>query len=178
MKILETERLILRELAPEDRDDLAKVLSDAEAMRYYPHPFSEKEVEGWIRWNTENYRKYGYGLWAVIRREDGVFLGDCGITMQEIEGRELPELGYHIIPAYGGRGYATEAAAACMDYAFGILNMDTLYSYTTPENLPSRRVAEKIGMKVVKRFTKEIAGGTYQEVLHCIEKTSTGTGAG
>lgn len=170
MDILETNRLILRELAPEDQDELSKVLSDADAMRYYPHPFSKTEVAGWIRWNMDHYRKYGHGLWAVIRREGGVFLGDCGITMQEIEEKELPELGYHIIPAYGGRGYATEAAAACAAYAFETLGMDVLYSYTSPANRPSRRVAEKIGMKEAGRFRKEIGGQTYEEVLHSLEK--------
>jgi len=168
--IIATSRLILRELTPKDQDELARVLSDADAMRYYPHPFTGEEVEGWIRWNMENYEKYGYGLWAVIRKADGVFLGDCGITMQEIEGRELPELGYHIIPAYGGRGYATEAAAACVRYAFEHLGMDVLYSYTTPANIPSRRVAEKIGMEAAARFRKRIGDHMYEEVLHRIEK--------
>jgi RimJ/RimL family protein N-acetyltransferase len=170
MGISITSRLILRELTPDDQDELAKVLSEVEAMRYYPHPFSDAEVAGWIRWNMDNYHKYGHGLWGVIRREDGVFLGDCGITMQEIEGRELPELGYHIIPAYGGRGYATEAAAACVTYAFETLGIDVLYSYTTPANIPSRRVAEKIGMKEAGRFQKEIEGQIYEEVLHFLEK--------
>ena len=170
MDILETGRLVLRELTPEDTDELSKVLTDAGAMRYYPHPFSGEEVAGWIRWNLNNYRKYGHGLWAVIRKDDGVFLGDCGITIQEIEGKALPELGYHIIPAYGGKGYATEAAAACIQYAFETLGMDVLYSYTTPENIPSRRVAEKIGMREAGRFKKEIGGKSYEEVLHRIKK--------
>jgi len=170
MGVLETRRLILRELKPQDQGELAKVLCDQEAMRYYPHPFSEEEAAGWIRWNMDNYRQYGHGLWAVIRREGGVFLGDCGITIQEIEGRQLPELGYHIIPAFGGRGYATEAAAACVTYAFETLGMDELYSYTTPANIPSRRVAEKIGMKEAGRFRKEIDGRIWEEVLHRIEK--------
>lgn len=80
--ILETERLILRELRKEDKSALSKVLSDSESMQFYDHPFSEEKVYKWIAWNIENYAKYNCGLWAVILKEDGTFLGDCGITMQ------------------------------------------------------------------------------------------------
>jgi RimJ/RimL family protein N-acetyltransferase len=69
----------LRELEVSDKNELSKVLSDPESMQYYPHSFSEEEVENWIRWNVENYRKYNHGLWAVILEEDGKFIGDCGI---------------------------------------------------------------------------------------------------
>ena len=97
--IIETERLKLRELTLDDTDKLALVLSDPQSMRFYPHPFSREEVENWIKWNIDNYKKYGFGLWAVIEKESNEFIGDCGITMQQ------------------GKGYATEVACACSDYA-------------------------------------------------------------
>jgi RimJ/RimL family protein N-acetyltransferase len=78
---METERLHLRELVLENASELAKVLSDAESMQYYLAPFSREKVVSWITWNLDNYRKYNHGLWAVIRKEDDAFLGDCGITM-------------------------------------------------------------------------------------------------
>ena len=81
--IIETERLKLRELTLDDTDKLALVLSDSQSMKFYPHPFSREEVEHWIKWNIENYKKYGFGLWAVIEKEFGKFIGDCGITMQQ-----------------------------------------------------------------------------------------------
>lgn len=80
MSMIETEQLILRELRLEDKNDLAKVLSNPESMQYYDHPFCE-EVQKWIEWNIENYASYSCGLWAVILKEDGTFLGECGITM-------------------------------------------------------------------------------------------------
>ena len=83
---VETERLILRELTMNDLEDLHKILSNPESMRYYPEPFSLERSKRWIEWNLENYRTYGFGLWAVIRKESGLFLGDCGITMQRING--------------------------------------------------------------------------------------------
>ncbi|HEX2955166.1 MAG TPA: GNAT family N-acetyltransferase [Bacillota bacterium] len=154
MKILETKRLYLREMSFDDKTDLMKVLSDPESMRFYPHPFSETEVEGWIRWNIENYMKYRHGLWTVILKEGEQFIGDCGITMQEIGGETVPEIGFHIIKEYCNRGFATEAALACKTYAFDVLDYPSVFSYTTVRNISSQRVAEKIGMQVYKHFEK------------------------
>ncbi len=154
MKIIETERLYLRELTMEDKEEWAKVLSDVESMRFYPHPFSEKEVENWINWNIDNYKKYKHGLWAVILKDGDIFLGDCGITIQNIDGEVVPEMGFHIIKDYCKKGYATEAAIACKKYAFEVLNYEKLYSYTILENIPSQKVAQKVGMNLYKYFEK------------------------
>ncbi len=154
MKIIETERLYLRELTLDDKKDLMKVLSDPESMKFYPHPFSEEEVEGWIQWNIQNYQKYKHGLWAVILKEGEVFIGDCGITMQNIGNEVVPEIGFHIIKEYCNKGYATEAAYACKGYAFNVLHYQNIFSYTTVLNVPSQKVAEKIGMKIYKYFEK------------------------
>ena len=154
MKIIETERLYLRELVIEDKEELAKVLSNVESMKYYPHPFSEEEVKKWISWNIENYKKYKHGLWAVILKEGDVFIGDCGITMQNIDGEIVPEMGFHIIKDYCEKGYGTEAALACKNYAFEVLNYEKLYSYTILENILSQKVAKKVGMKLYKYFEK------------------------
>ena len=168
MKILETTRLILRELTIDDKYELSKILSDKESMKYYPHPFTDIEVENWIKWNIENYKKYNHGLWAVVLKEKNVFLGDCGITLQEIDNEQLPELGYHIKKEYNNLGYATEAAKACINYAFNELNIKTLYSYTTTDNLPSQKVALKIGMKFVKKFNKKLYENQIEELLFSI----------
>lgn len=154
MKVIETERLYLRELVLEDKDKLAKVLSDIESMKFYPYPFSEEEVKNWINWNIDNYKKYNHGLWAVILKEGNIFLGDCGITMQNIDGEVVPEMGFHIIKDYCGKGYATEAAIACKKYAFEELNYSKLFSYTILENIPSQKVANKVGMNLYKYFEK------------------------
>lgn len=154
MKIIETERLYLRELRIDDKKELMKVLSDPESMQFYPHPFSEKEVEKWIQWNIENYQKYKHGLWAVILKDGNVFIGDCGITMQNIGDETVPEIGYHIIKKYCKMGYASEAALACKEYAFRVLQYPEIFSYTTIRNIPSQKVAEKIGMRLYKYFEK------------------------
>lgn len=154
-KILETERLYLRELIPGDAGELAKVLSDPASMQHYPHPFSAAEVDAWIERNISRYRDHGFGLWAVIRKHDGVFLGDCGITIQNIDGEVLPEIGFHVITEYRGNGYASEAAAACLKYAFETIGFREIYSYTRAANIASRRVSLKIGLRMVKTYAKE-----------------------
>ncbi|RCX17114.1 RimJ/RimL family protein N-acetyltransferase [Anaerobacterium chartisolvens] len=154
MKIIETERLYLRELQIADTKELMKVLSDPESMQYYPAPFSKEKVEGWIQWNIENYKKYKHGLWGVILREGDVFIGDCGITMQNIDDEAVPEIGFHIIKEYCNKGFATEAALACKKYAFEVLNYPKIFSYCTVRNTPSQKVANKIGLQFYKYFEK------------------------
>lgn len=154
MKIIETERLYLRELLLEDTEELSKVLSDPESMQFYSEPFSLEKVEQWIRWNMKNYRIHNHGLWAVILKDGEEFIGDCGITMQRIEDETVPEIGFHIIKSFWNKGYATEAAFACKQYAFEKMNYPKVFSYTTIRNLASQKVAEKIGMGPYKVFEK------------------------
>lgn len=94
--IMETERLRLRELTPEDLDALYAVLGDSDIMRHYPYTFDTARVENWIRRNQQRYGVFGFGLWAVCRKDTGELIGDCGITMQQIDRVILPEIGYHI----------------------------------------------------------------------------------
>ena len=135
--VIETKRLLLREYTRDDLDALYEIMSDAETMQHYPAPFDEARTGRWIEWNLENYAKYGFGLWAVVLKETGEFIGDCGITMQDIDGEMLPEIGYHIHKKYWRRGYAKEAARAVRDWAF----MNTEYNgmkkvkeYPDPKN--------------------------------------------
>ena len=167
--VIETERLRLRELALDDADKLALVMSDPESMKFYPHPFSREEVENWIKWNLDNYQKYGFGLWAVVEKESGEFIGDCGITMQQVEGDAFHEIGYHLRKEFRGKGYATEAAKACSDFAKAH-GIKKIISYMKSDNLPSRRVAERNGMTFVKSFTKTVMGKVVEdEVLYMKE---------
>lgn len=168
--IIETKRLILREFIPGDIKLLVEIFSDNETMIYYPHPFSMKEVKKWIEWNIKSYQKYKHGLWAVILKENNILIGDCGITMQNIEGQDLPEIGYHINKKYWNMGYASEAASACIEYGFYNCNYTSLYSYTDIRNVPSRKVAEKIGMTFQKIFKKKVMGEDIEEILYRINQ--------
>ena len=149
---IETDRLILREMTEADRDALAAILTDAETMKYYPKPYDDAGVRRWLDWTFDNYRKHGFGLWAVTLRETGEFIGDCGITMQPINGQWLPEIGYHINKRYWRQGYASEAAAACIRVAFECFGFPAVYSYMNAENEPSWRTALKNGMAFAEEY--------------------------
>lgn len=149
---LETSRLILRDFIPEDFTLLHETLSDAETMTHYPHPFQPEETKNWILRNQNRYANDGFGLWAVELKETGKLIGDCGITMQNIHGSLVPEIGYHINQKHQNQGYATEAAAACMKYAFEELGFPKIYSYMKYTNEASARVAVKNGMQFVEEY--------------------------
>jgi RimJ/RimL family protein N-acetyltransferase len=144
---ISTPRLLLRELKSADAPALFEVLGDPETMRFYPQPYSREEVDEWIGRQIGRYAM-GAGLLGVVLRDSGTLIGDCGLVWQEVEGVEEPEIGYHVHREHQGRGYATEAARAVRDYAFGTLGCDHVISMIRPENLASRRVAEKNGLTV------------------------------
>jgi RimJ/RimL family protein N-acetyltransferase len=148
--VIETDRLLLREFAPEDLAALARVLCDRDAMRFYPMIFDEAAAKEWIARNQQRYAAQGHGLWAMDLKSTDEMIGDCGITLQDVDGESLLEIGYHLRRDMWGQGFATEAARACCDYGFTRLRAEFLVSLVRPENLPSCRVAERNGMKVWK----------------------------
>ena len=148
--VLETPRLLLREFTPADANALETVLGDPVTMQYYPAAFDRKGIEEWIGKNIGRYQRDGHGLWALMLKDSGELIGDCGCTLQEVEGMNQIEVGYHVRRDLWGRGYATEAARACMEYAFAQLGAARVISMIRPENLQSRRVAEKNGMTCEK----------------------------
>jgi ribosomal-protein-alanine N-acetyltransferase len=152
--IVETPRLILREFLIDDVDALARVLSDPETMRFYPAPLDSAGVEQWIARNLRRCAANGHGLWAMVLKANGELVGDCGLTIQDVEGANELEIGYHVRRDLWGQGLATEAARICRDYGFARLCVDRLISLIRPENLASRRVAEKNGMAVWKEVVR------------------------
>jgi RimJ/RimL family protein N-acetyltransferase len=110
--VIETDRLIMREMTEDDFDALYAVLADSDIMQHYPYTFDGDRVREWIRKNIERYKVFGFGLWAVVLKETGEMIGDCGLTMQIINEQIRPEIGYHIRKDCQQRGYASEAAKA------------------------------------------------------------------
>jgi [ribosomal protein S5]-alanine N-acetyltransferase len=147
--VIETDRLTLRQLSQDDIDALAAVLGDPLAMRFYPAPFDRESVRRWIEWNLRNYAEFGYGLWAVVLKESGECIGDCGLTWQPVGYANQTELeaGWHIRRDLWNRGLATEAGRAARDYARDQLRQTRLISIIHPENLASQAVARKLGME-------------------------------
>jgi [ribosomal protein S5]-alanine N-acetyltransferase len=163
---LETRRLRIRPLAAHDLDALSRVLGDIETMSFYPRAFTRAEVREWIERNRRRYEEEGLGLWALELSATGECVGDCGPVRQVVDGREEIELGWHVNRRLWGRGLAPEAAAACRDHCFSELAINRLIALVRPVNVPSRRVAEKIGMKV----DKETFWGNYQHLVYSVHR--------
>ena len=163
--ILETERLFLREMTMDDFDSMYAVLADPEIMQHYPYSFDEERVRSWIERNMKRYTDDGFGLWAVCLKDTGEMIGDCGLTLQNIEGQMLPEIGYHIRKDQQRKGYAKEAAMAVRDWAFGNTEYPALYSYCKYTNVGSFKTAESIGMNFEKEYEDEANKITHVSVI-------------
>ncbi len=152
--ITQTERLIIREFQILDIEALAQILVKPEVMQFSATGvLSTKQTAVRIQSFLDSYQKNNYGKWAVIHRESGRLIGYCGIAVEEIEGKLENELGYRIDSEFWGQGLATEAAKACLEYAFTKFNFDYVLGIVEPENQASIKVLEKIGMKFIKEST-------------------------
>lgn len=158
MMILETERLYLRKLKQSDFEALCRTLQDDEAMYAYEGAFSDAQVHEWLDRQLSRYEKWGFGLWAVILKEDGQFIGQCGLTMQPWKDREVLEIGYLFQRSHWHRGFAIEAASACKRYAFQTLGAKEVCSVIRDSNIPSQKVALRNGMTREDSWTKHYRG--------------------
>ena len=143
-----TERLVLREQSLDDADALAEILGDPETMKYYPRPFTWDEARGWVERNIRSYEVNGFGLWALELKDTGEFVGQCGLTIQEVEGESLVEAGWHVNKKHQRKGYASEAGAQAVTLGFERFGRDKIISLILPANVPSAGVARNIGMHV------------------------------
>lgn len=158
MAVLETERLLLRRLTQGDFEALCKILKDEETMTAYEGAFTDEEVQQWLDRQLARYAQWGFGLWAVVLKETGEVIGQCGLTMQPWKEREVLEIGYLFQRAYWHQGYATEAARACKRYAFDVLKAEEVCSIIRDTNTASQRVALRNGMTAADTFTKHYRG--------------------
>ncbi len=168
---IETERLRLRRYRPEDVDELAGMFADPEHMRFYPATFTHDQTAGWVADQLARYERDGFGLLIAEDRTTGAVLGTCGPTIRVVEDLEEVEIGWHVRPGWKGLGIAPEAAAAVRDWVFGHLRVDHAISLVRPENLPSARVAEKIGMRVDREVE-------YYGLPHLVYRIDRGATAG
>lgn len=146
---LATPRLLLRAWRDEDRAPFAALNADPEVMRYFPalqgREASDASIDAW----QAQFLQQGWSNWAVELRGEGRFIGFVGLSVPR---RPLPfspcvEIGWRLAAAHWGRGYATEAAQACLAAGFGVLDLDEIVSFTALQNRPSRAVMERLGMQ-------------------------------
>lgn len=152
-KILETPRLYLREMTPQDAEVAYILNSDPEVLQYTgDDPFESVEEAKTFLENYASYRTYGFGRWAMVLKETNEYLGWCGLKYTP----ELDEfdIGYRLMKKFWGKGYATEAAEACLELGFNRFEMKTIVGRAMPANTASVRVLEKIGLTYLEnRFT-------------------------
>ena len=154
---LETERLILRELLPTDVEGMFELDSNPEVHRFVgkkpvKHIDESRQMIESIR---NQYVTNGIGRWAVILKETNEFIGWSGIKLitDPINGHQnFYEIGYRFIQKHWGKGYATEAGLAFVDFAFNEMKVDALYAYADSGNENSRRILEKLGLRFVNSF--------------------------
>jgi RimJ/RimL family protein N-acetyltransferase len=150
--VLETSRLSLRPFGEGDIDRLAELMANRDFMRFSLGPYTREQTQNVLR-KFLSWENAGLpSPFAVVLRENSEVLGYCGFLHHP----EVPgdvEIGYRLYPAYWNRGLITEAALAVRDHAFEHLKLPRVISLIHPENIPSRRVAEKNGMKIEKEIT-------------------------
>ena len=142
--ILETDRLRFREFRVDDAEALYDVFADPYARRFYPQMADPAKIDDWISWNLRVYKAFGFGLWVIEPKDAPRLIGDCGLTYQEVEGEQFPEIGWHVHAAERGKGYATEAARAVLTFALEDQGFDFVCSKVDPANTASCTVAGRI----------------------------------
>ena len=175
MTMLKTDRLILRDLQESDLPALIALNQDSEVMQYFPKPYSQAESLRLYQGIQDEVKAYGYSLWAVEEKSSQEFIGLVGLHHSDLQifaGKEAVEIGWRLRKEFWNRGYATEAAQACLDFAFQQAGLSEVYSFTSLLNLPSQKVMQKLGMEFVKEFDNEKVPADsplYRRVLYRIK---------
>lgn len=151
---METERLILRAWIYEDRKPFAEMNGNVNVMRYFPATLSADESDAFVDRINAEFEDTGFGLYAVEIKESGEFIGYVGFHRFTFEAPFSPgwEIGWRISDRFWHKGYATEAAKACLEYALEKHLSDKLYSFTAGPNIPSENVMKRIGMSYEGKF--------------------------
>lgn len=152
--IINTTRLGLRKWTDADTNPFVAINKDKDVMKYFPGTVTEEETLAMISRIKTHFNVHGFGLYAVEEKSSGAFIGFTGFAIPRFESFFTPcvEIGWRLQQSAWGNGYATEAAKACLEYGFGSLNFDSVFSFTALNNLPSERVMQKIGMKRIGEF--------------------------
>lgn len=147
MKILETEHLLLRTFKESDVAPMLAINQDPKVMEYFPALQNEEETRALIDRINAHQEQHGYSLYAVELKATGEMIGFVGLMYRDFEAHFTPvvEIGWRLASTHWNQGYATEAARAVLDYAFSVLGLKEIVSFTSEINMPSRRVMEKLG---------------------------------
>ncbi len=152
--MIETERLVLRQWTESDRDPFAALNADPVVMEHFPAPLSRAESDAFVDRHSAIIDARGWGLWAVDVRASGSFIGFIGLSVPVFDADFVPcvEIGWRLAADAWGQGYATEGATRVLAHAFDRIGLDDVVSFTAVQNLPSRRVMDKIGLTFRQEF--------------------------
>ena len=148
MQEIETARLYLRQFTPDDLDDLYRIYSDPETMKYLTGVRTREATEIAIHTMLKRWEENNFGMWALVHKIDRKMIGRCGLAF--LDKTPEVELGYALDKVYWNQGLATEASFASLNYGFQILKLDRIVAIARPENIASQRVIQKVGMKYEK----------------------------
>ena len=166
--IIETDRLLLRELDLNDTNVLIELFSDPIAMKFFPAVKTDNEVNEWIQKNIDSYLTNKFGLYLCVLKQNNLAIGYCGFILQhDIEGKDEVEIGYGLIRKFWHKGYATEAAVGCKKFGFEKLQLENIISLIRPENIPSINVAIRNGMT----WKKDIMRWDFLHGIYSINKS-------
>jgi RimJ/RimL family protein N-acetyltransferase len=156
--ILETNRLVLREMTVEDLPAMREIVQDELAMYAWNGAWSEAETASGLEKQIRGYQENGFGRWAVDLKETGKTIGICGLEWQDTDIDRVLEIGYLFNRAFWHNGYAAEASIACKKYAFDVLGHNEVFSLIRDNNYASMNVAIRCGMFVRGRYVKNYKG--------------------
>ena len=169
---IETPRLRLRPWIDDDFEPLAAMCADPRVMEFFPSIFSREETEALWRRIDEHHKQYGFGPWAM--EVEGKFAGSLGLNWVPFETHFTPcvEIGYRLRTEFWGRGLATEAGQAALQYGFECLDLREIVAFTTLANKRSRRVMEKIGLVFSEEFDHPLIAQGHPLRRHVLYRTS------
>ncbi len=166
---LKTDRLLLRYISQDDFNEIKSMLQDNEVMYAWEHDFSNEDVQAWIDRNLKSYAEYNLGFFLLEQKFTGEIIGQAALEPDTINGQKYYEIGYILKKDYWHSGYAYEDAKHLIDYAFNSLNLKEVIFEIRPNNLSSRKVAEKLNAKISGEFFKKVNS---RQMLHLIYKLS------
>ena len=173
---LHTPRLLLRGWTDADREPFAALNADPEVMEHFPSTLTRDESDDVVERIRAGFAQHGFGWWAVEVVATGRFVGFTGLSVPRfhaswMEEREQPvvEVGWRLARSAWGHGYATEAARACLDLAFGELGRREVVSFTTVSNVRSQAVMRRLGMQRLARYDHPVEGGSLPSVAYLLD---------
>ena len=173
MPLFETERLIIRAMRKSDTAGLNAMLLDHEVMSSWEYNFNDSSVQEWLNTQLERYKKFGFGLWAVIEKESGAMIGQAGLSLQTYNDKKVLGMTYIIAKSHWKKGYGAEVALGCKHYAFSVLKAKELYLLIKEDSEASKAVAKKLQAYLLGETTWTYRGREMQRLVYRIKNTNT-----